>query len=69
MVLQQAMLERKDEADIARCKEDLLCQHVSESLKKYVEWSDQLKDGVNDAHSTREFTATQWHSKHVCVTN
>ena len=56
MALQQAVLEGKEEAEIVRRKEEVLCQHLNKSLKAWMEWNEAGWNvgGASDTHSSRE---------------
>lgn len=56
MALQQAALEGKEEGEIVQHKEEVLCQHLSKSLKAWTEWNEagQNVGGVSDTHSSCE---------------
>ena len=61
MALQQAVLEGKEEVEIVRHKEKVLCQHLNKSLKAWMEWNEAVGNvgGANDTHSSREFPQDQ----------
>ena len=56
VALHIAMATSKDEAEVKRCKDELMSQHLSVSLRRWVEWreGDQQKLGdqiVDDCSS------------------
>ena len=56
VALHIAMATDKDEAEIRRCKDDLMSQHLSELLRRWVEWTggEQQRDQTIDANSAGE---------------
>ena len=61
MALQQAVLEEKEEAEIVRHKEEVLCQHLNKSLEAWMEWTEAEWNvgGASDTHSSRESAKDQ----------
>ena len=58
VALHVAMATGKDEAEVKRCKDELMNQHLSNSLRRWVEWSEgeQQRDQTIDANSTCELS-------------
>ena len=44
LALHVAMATSKDETEIKRCKDELMSQHLSDSLRRWVEWSEREKE-------------------------
>ena len=44
VALHVAMATSKDETEIKRCKDEFMSQHLSDSLRRWVEWNEREKE-------------------------
>ena len=56
LALHVAMVTGKDDTEVKRCRDELMSQHLSDCLKRWMEWSEseQWKKLMIDANSSRE---------------
>ena len=58
VALHVVMATSKDEIEVKRCKDELMSQHLSNSLRRWVEWSEgeQQRGQTINANSLRELS-------------
>ena len=56
LALHAAVVGGREETEVIRCKEEVMSQHLNNSLKRWTEWSEsvQQNDQMIDASSSRE---------------